>query len=100
MSDVMHQARLDAITGLVEQLMTLLACTDLRAAQGFEVAAKEARRSLMRAITAMTVIRDELTTIEIVERLVACRTRHRSRRKMLQQPRAPDSSPTNNMPDT
>ena len=74
MSNAMHRARLsavDAVAALVEQLMALLACTDVLAAQGFDVAAQEARRSLMRAITAMHVIRDELTTIEIVERVAS-----------------------------
>lgn len=60
----------DAVTQLTEYLMRLLACTDLLEAQGFPLPAREARRALMRAVTALHVLRDELTTIEIVERLV------------------------------
>jgi hypothetical protein len=74
MIEPMSNARasaVDAVTDLTEYLMCLLAYTDLLEAQGFLLPAREARRALMRAVTALHVLRDELTTIEIVERLVA-----------------------------
>lgn len=73
MTDLMREARVsavDAVAALTEHLTRLLACSDLLATQGFDLPAREARRALMRAVTALHVLRDELTTIEIVERVV------------------------------
>ena len=45
----------------------MLVCCDFLDAEGGHAAAREARRSLMRATTALHVLHDELVTIEIVE---------------------------------
>lgn len=57
----------NALSALVEHLMSLLACVDLLAAEGHDAAAREVRRSLMRATTCLHALREELVTIEIVE---------------------------------
>lgn len=57
----------DALETLIEHLMTLMGCADLLAAGGHDVTAREVRRSLMRAMTCLHALREELVTIEIVE---------------------------------
>lgn len=57
----------DALTALIEHLMSLMACADLLVAEGHQVTAREVRRSLMRAMTCLHALREELVTIEIVE---------------------------------
>ena len=74
-----HTRAIDAVTALVEHLTALLGCADALSALGHETAAREARRSLMRASTALSVLRDELTTIEIVEYYLRAQARERER---------------------
>ena len=57
----------NALGALIEHLMSLMACVDLLAAEGHQVKAGEARRSLTRAMTCLYALREELVTIEIVE---------------------------------
>lgn len=68
----------DAVTSLVEHLTGLLVCADLLDAAGHCVTAREIRRSLMRATTALQALRAELVTIEIVEHYLHMHERERS----------------------
>lgn len=74
-----RSSAVDAVTALVEHLTKLLLCCDLLDATGHHTAAREARRSLMRATTALHVLGDELVTIEIVEGYLRAQANERDR---------------------
>jgi len=61
----------DAVNALVEHLTALLVCCDVLDAERRNTAAREARRALMRATTALHVLREELVTIEILQGYLA-----------------------------
>lgn len=63
----------EAVCALADHLMALLGLVDLIAAKGHEVPARELRRALMRATTALNVLREELMHVEIVEQFLGQR---------------------------
>jgi len=69
----------EAVDALIEHLKALLVCSDILAAAGHDVAAREARRALMRGTAALHVLRDELATIEIVEAYLRAHAQERDR---------------------
>lgn len=58
-----------SVSALDEHLSELLGYADVLWAEGHEASSNEVRRSLMRAITALRVLKFELVSIELVERL-------------------------------
>lgn len=80
--EMLHERRsraVESVKALVEHLTALLVCCDLLDAAGDHTAAREARRSLMRATTALHVLREELVTIEIVEGYLRAQASERER---------------------
>lgn len=58
-----------SVRALDEHLSELLVYADVLWTDGHEATSNEVRRSLMRAITALRVLKFELVSIELVERL-------------------------------
>lgn len=61
----------DAVSSLTDRLMILLACADVLIAHGDRAVGQAARRPLMRAIHALSLLQREASYIEIFERLVS-----------------------------
>lgn len=58
-----------SVLALDDHLSELLGHTDLLWAQGDQATSNEVRRCLMRAITALRVLKFELVSVELIERL-------------------------------
>lgn len=65
---VQRLGALHAIESLVDHVTELFVCVDLLAVQGKVSVARELRGMLVRATAALSVLRTELATIELVER--------------------------------
>lgn len=67
------------MTRLADHLTALLLCCDLLEAAGDRTGAREVRRALVRATIALHALREELLTIEIVERYLRAHASGRER---------------------
>lgn len=65
------RSAVEALVALDEHLTCLLGYTDLLAALGNEIASSDMRCCLMRAITALRALREEVLCLQIVERMIA-----------------------------
>lgn len=60
----------DAVTTLQAHLELLLACADVLASHGAMVPSRELQRTVMRALVAVRMMREDLLCIEIIERVL------------------------------